>query len=95
MSSPGLPADRGRVAAMRTCGYLAVAGSGDLTAYPASVPIGGFVYDPNGVFDRLPYKRTATETFTNTQTDEHGNTDTKTVTITVTDIQRGMLIMVK
>ncbi len=75
--------------------YLAVAGSGDLTAYPASVPIGGFVYDPNGVFDRLPYKQTATETFTYTLTDEHGNTDTKTVTITVTDIQRGMLIMVK
>jgi len=75
--------------------YLAVGGSGDLSAYPADLPIGGFMYDPNGAFDTLRRGQVGTEVFTYTLTDGRGNTDTKTVTITVKDIRDGLLIIVR
>ena len=63
--------------------YLAIGGTGDLTAYPAGTTQGEFTYDPNGAFGGLSLGQTAADTFTYTLTDGHGNTDTKTVTITV------------
>ncbi len=73
--------------------YLAVGGSGDLTAYPVDLPNGAFIYDPNGAFDRLGRGQTEMETFTYTLTDGRGNTDTKTVTITVTGNAATLLIV--
>jgi len=65
--------------AQETATYLAVGGTGDLTAYP--FPHGSFIYDPIQAFAGSSTDQV--ETFTYTLTDGRGNTDTKTVTINV------------
>ncbi len=44
---------------------------------------GSFTYNPNGMFDDLPFGDTATDTFTYAASDDHGGSNTANVTITV------------
>ena len=74
--------------------FLAVDGSGPLTAYNISGGAGSFTYDPAGkVFPTST--QPVVETFTYTLRDIHGNTSTATVNITVYSREKGTLMIIR